>query len=151
MPPRLSPRFLRRFLRGYWRDLKKELLSPFNRLCDFATGSVFYQCAKHFDYDDEEKATRRRALPSYISWLIRDAMPSKRKRRRTRRKQKFRTRGLEVKYITCSSGKSYYWKNCQRGRISVDLPTIRFSVATSIYEPILGSMTYGRQSPMQAV
>jgi len=55
MPPRLSPRFLRRFLRGYWRDLKKELLSPFNRLCDFATGSVFYQCAKHFDYDDEEK------------------------------------------------------------------------------------------------
>ncbi len=51
MPPRLSPRFLR----GFWRDLKKELLSPYNRLCEIVGGYVLYQGAKRLGYGDEEK------------------------------------------------------------------------------------------------
>ncbi len=51
MPPRLSPRCLR----GFWRDLKKELLSPFNHLSEIATGYVVYQGAKRLGYGNKEK------------------------------------------------------------------------------------------------
>jgi hypothetical protein len=47
MPPRLSPRF--------WRDLKKELLNPFNYLWEFATGYAFYLGAQRLGYGDKEK------------------------------------------------------------------------------------------------